>query len=406
MAHYSNTIIPKCMRLGLLLFLAACPRNPDPTATPHESKSTQLPPSATPVSPLPVNTSTAAPVNTTASAGPYPGSPSSFQPLAQRASPAVVTIITEHARMRRSYFGAVPERQKGLGSGFLIDKAGTILTNNHVIAGSTTIQVALSNGKRLEGKVVGVDPPTDVAVVKIEPPEGIVPIPLGDSDTIAVGDWVVAIGNPLGLSHTVTAGILSAKGRSHKEVPINPVGGEYAHFDFLQTDAAINPGNSGGPLLNLKGEVIGINTAINAAGQGLAFAIPIKMVKLMLPSLVKNGRLVRSYIGIGGRDEVDDSTTLEEKGVSIAIVYRNTPAEKAGLKKGDRILAIDGTLIKDFSHLRWLISVVGPNHKATLRVTREGKTFDLPVTLEEAPKTNETPRQPDDDDSITIPLPP
>src|SRR5207247_368139 len=147
-------------------------------------------------------------------------------------------------------------------------------------------EVVLYNDKTIEGKIVGTDPATDVAIVKIDPPEDIAPIPLGDSDALAVGDWVVAIGNPLGLTHTVSAGILSARGRTTKDVPLKPIDGGESYFDFLQTDAAINPGNSGGPLINLKGEVIGINTAINAAGQGLAFAIPINMVKLLIPSLV------------------------------------------------------------------------------------------------------------------------
>src|SRR5262249_18401315 len=159
--------------------------------------------------------------------------------------------------------------------------AGTILTNNHVVSGGNSIEIVLYNDKTIEGKVVGTDPMTDVAVVKIDPPEGIEPISLGDSDALAVGDWVVALGHPLRLTPPVSAGILSARGRTTKDVPLHPIGGGEAYFDFLQTDAAINPGNSGGPLLNLKGEAIGINTAINAAGQGLAFAIPINMVKML-----------------------------------------------------------------------------------------------------------------------------
>jgi serine protease Do len=322
------------------------------------------------------------------------GAPQSFAPLARVAEPAVVTIYIKQRTKKGREF------KKGLGSGFLIDKQGTILTNNHVVDGGNAIDVELFNGKVLEGKIVGTDPMTDVGVVKIDPPEGVSPLPLGDSNAVSVGDWVFAIGNPLGLTHTVTAGILSARGRSFKDVPIKSSVDQY--FDFLQTDAAINPGNSGGPLLNLKGEVIGINTAINAAGQGLAFAIPINMVKQMLPSLVKEGRLVRSYLGVGIEDApLDEKTGV--RGAIITRVYKGTPAGKAGLQSGDQVVAVDGASVKDSSQMRWLVSIAGVGKTVTLRVIRDAKTFDLPVKLEKLPEQRAPkagpPSDDDDDDS-------
>ncbi|MGZ6093688.1 MAG: S1C family serine protease [Polyangiales bacterium] len=355
-------------------------------------KDKPLPASAQPVASPTMGLSTGPVVIPTPAVPGVPaGAPVSFAPLSRAAEPAVVTIIimvkSKHGRLIR----------KGLGSGFLIDKQGTILSNNHVVSGGNAIAVELSNGKRVEAKVLGTDPATDVGVVHIEPPEGIEPISLGDSDQLAVGDWVFAIGNPLGLTHTVTAGILSAKGRTTKDVPLKAPGGADAYFDFLQTDAAINPGNSGGPLLNLKGEAIGINTAINAAGQGLAFAIPINMVKQMLPSLVKEGHLVRSYLGVGIEDaQFDDKTGT--KGAIVFKVYKDTPASKAGLKEQDQILAVDGVSVRDSAQMRWLVSVAGVGKKVTLRVVRDNKAFDLPVKLEKLPEKPSKPSTPDDDE--------
>jgi serine protease Do len=348
---------------------------------PRDNKETKddLPPAATPVATPGMGISTGTPVIVQPpNPGGIAGAPASFAPLVRSAEPAVVTIVIKVKSKKGKMM------MKGLGSGFIIDKAGTIITNNHVVTGGTAIEVVLFNDKTVEGKIVGTDPTTDVAVVKIEPPDGIDPIPLGDSESVAVGDWVVAIGNPLGLTHTVSAGILSARGRTTKDVPLKPIGGGEAYFDFLQTDAAINPGNSGGPLLNLKGEVIGMNTAINAAGQGLAFAIPINMVKQLIPSLVKEGHLVRSYLGVGIEDANTDSSGA--KGAIVNHVWKDTPAEKAGLKENDRVLAIDGVAVRDAQQMRWLVSIAGVGKKVTLRIIRDEKAFDLPVTLEELPK--------------------
>ena len=369
--------------------------------TEAEKKKVDVPPAATPVPSPTLGIATGTPVIVPPSAPGLPaGAPASFAPLARAAEPAVVTIVIKVKTKKGRAF------KKGLGSGFIVDKQGTIITNNHVVAGGNAIDVELFNGKVVEGKVVGTDPMTDIGVVKIEPPEDITPVPLGDSDQIAVGDWVVAIGNPLGLSHTVTAGILSARGRTTKDVPLKAIGGGEAYFDFLQTDAAINPGNSGGPLLNLKGEVVGINTAINAQGQGLAFAIPVNMVKQMLPSLIKEGRLVRSYLGVG----IEDAAVDEKSGVRGAIifkVYKDTPADKAGLKNGDKVLAVDGIAVRDSSQMRWLVSIAGVGKKVTLRVLRDDKAFDLPVKLEKLPeKKTPTPDDDDDeDDESSLPWP-
>jgi serine protease Do len=327
------------------------------------------------------------------------GAPSSFAPLVRTTMPAVVTIyINEKNKRGHTY-------QRGLGSGFLIDKAGTIVTNNHVATGGSILEVVLADDRKYAAKLLGADLLTDVAVIKIDPPEGVEPLPLGDSDSIAVGDWVVAIGNPLGLQHTVTAGIISAKGRTSKDVPMRLKGNVEPYFDLLQTDAAINQGNSGGPLLNVKGEVIGMNTLVNRApgAEGLAFAIPINMIKQMIPSLVKEGRLVRSYIGVGIEDApLDRSTGL--RGARVSRVWPKTPADRAGIKEGDLVLAIDGTPVRDSGQMRWFVSIAGVGRKVTLRVLRDEKAFDLPVTLEQLPERTkptgaaESPATDDDDD--------
>jgi serine protease Do len=352
-----------------------------------------LPPSATIVAPS-AKIARSAPAGTAATSSPSPiGMPGSFAPLASKAAPAVVTIYTKVAgRMGRLV-------RRGLGSGFVIDSQGTVVTNNHVIEGAAEIEVQLADGSAQKGKLLGRDAMTDIAVLRIDPPAGVDALPLGNSDEIAVGDWVVAIGNPLGLSHTVTAGILSARGRSNKDVPLTTSNGGRMYLDFLQTDAAINPGNSGGPLLNLRGEVIGINTAINAQGQGLAFAIPINMVRMLLPALVKDGHLVRAYLGVSTDDAYDGAH--HERGAKIMRVWRTTPADKASLKAGDVIEDVDGQPVRDASHLSWLISISGVGKTVTLRVQRAENEFDLPVTLERMPE--QPPAEPEEDDNFFLP---
>jgi len=324
--------------------------------------------------------------------------PLSFAPIAKQADPSVVTIATigEEIEQLPGFTMRGRRREiKGLGTGFIIDKDGTVLTNNHVIEGAEVITVRLADNREYPGRLVGRDPRTDVAVVRLEakersgagPGAPFQPLPLGDSDGAEVGDWTVAIGNPFGLSHTVSAGIISAKGRTRDDVPLDPTG----YYNFLQTDASINPGNSGGPLLNLRGEVVGINTAIRGGGaQGIGFAIPINMVKQLLPMLLRDGHVTRSALGVRIRDirelAPEDRTELkltDDKGAVIEYVAPGSPADKADLKPGDVIVQFDGQPIDRGTLLSWMASTAGVGKTVTLRVLRTGKAFDLKVTLGE-----------------------
>ncbi len=327
-----------------------------------------------------------------AAGGPV-GAPMSFAPIAKHADPSVVTINTVVEETEPDMFGRARRRvAKGLGTGFVVDKDGVILTNNHVIDEAKSILVKTSDDREFPGTLVGRDSRTDVAVLRIDmkDPKGgppLVPLALGDSDTLDVGDWVVAIGNPFGLSHTVSAGIVSAKGRGKEEVELDPSG----YYNFLQTDASINPGNSGGPLLNLKGEVVGINTAIRGGGaQGIGFAIPVNMVKQLLPMLLRDGHITRSALGVSVRDlrelSPEDKAQLkrtDDKGTLVMAVSRGGPAEKVGLAPLDVILTFDGEPVDRASQLQWLASMAGVGKTVTLRVSREGKPFDIKVTLGE-----------------------
>jgi serine protease Do len=324
--------------------------------------------------------------------------PVSFAPIAKHADPSVVTINTFGEELEPSPFfpGRARRREtKGLGTGFVVDKDGIVLTNNHVIENADQIRVKLSNDKEYPARIVGRDARTDMAVVKIEE-RGLTPLTLGDSDQLEVGDWVVAIGNPFGLSHTVSAGIISAKGRSRHDVPLDPSG----YYNFLQTDASINPGNSGGPLLNLRGEVVGINTAIRGGGaQGIGFAIPINMVKQLLPMLLRDGHITRSALGVRVSDvhdlEGEDLARLklpDDNGTLIEAVEPGGPAQKAGLLAGDVILSFDGRATDRSSLLQWVASTTGVGKTVTLRVSRDGKPFDIKVMLGQLPDSA-VPRQ-------------
>ena len=236
--------------------------------------------------------------------------------------------------------GTIPQKdqvQRSLGSGFIVDKEGYIITNNHVIEGASEIRVRLSTEKEFEAEVVGRDPKTDLALIKIKSWSDLPVLELGDSDKLEIGEWVMAIGNPFGLSQTVTVGIVSAKGR---------VIGSGPYDDFIQTDASINPGNSGGPLFNLQGEVVGINTAIVATGQGIGFAIPINTAKEVVAQLTKKGKVTRGGIGVYVQKMTPDlakSFGLEEnKGALVADVIAGGAAEAGGIKRGDIILRFDG----------------------------------------------------------------
>ena len=351
-------------------------------------------PGANPATSVSTTTTTAPPTSSAPVLVQMSGTPLSFAPIAKTADPSVVTINTVGEEVQVSQFsGRVRKRElKGLGTGFFIDKDGTLLTNNHVVEVegdvAKTISVKTSDDKILPARVIGRDPPTDLAVLKVDLKDAPA-LSLGDSDAIEVGDWAVAIGNPFGLAHTVSAGIVSAKGRTKEEVPLDPSG----YYDFIQTDASINPGNSGGPLLNLKGEVVGINSAIRGGGaQGIGFAIPINMVKQLLPMLLRDGHVTRSALGVRIRDVRDltpeDKTALkisDDKGVVIEDVSPGGPSAKAGLAQGDVILQFDGQPVDRSTHLQWMASTAGVGRTVSVKVLRDGKAQDLKVTLGQLP---------------------
>ena len=270
-----------------------------------------------------------------------------------------------------------PEQLRtGQGSGFIVDAAGLILTNHHVVADAVTIRVRLPDGRSFNAKVLGSDPLTDLALLQIEGKVSNLPVvKLGDSDAMKVGDWVLAIGNPFGLASSVSLGIISGSGRDIRAGPYD---------DFIQTDAAINPGNSGGPLFNLKGEVIGINTAIVGGGAGIGFAVPSKMARTLLPQL-RQGQVVRGWLGVAIQDLTPElAAALKvpvEEGAVVSGVNEDTPAAKAGLKEEDVVVAVDGTTISSASGLSRRIAVARPNQKVRLTLYRQGKKRDLTVTL-------------------------
>ncbi|MDP9150581.1 MAG: trypsin-like peptidase domain-containing protein [Myxococcota bacterium] len=356
-----------------------------------EEAGTALPPGATPLATSQEHPAPAAPPSQSPVAGGVAVrvEPVSFAPIVHAADPSVVTINTVGEEVEESPFThhGRPRTTRGLGTGFVFDKSGVILTNNHVVEGASAIQVKLSDDRDFPGTIVGTDPATDIAVVRIDTKD-LRPLPLGDSDLIEVGDWVVAIGNPYGLSHTVSAGIISAKGRTRQDVPLDPAG----YYDFLQTDASINPGNSGGPLLNLKGEVVGMNSAIRGGGaQGIGFAIPINMMKQLLPMLLRDGHVTRSALGIHiadvreltneDRDALKLAKGVKISGAVIEAVTPGGPASKAGLQSGDIILAFEGHRIDRSTELQWLASTAGVGRPVTLRIQRAGKMFETKVTL-------------------------
>ncbi|HEV8342291.1 MAG TPA: DegQ family serine endoprotease [Candidatus Binatia bacterium] len=285
---------------------------------------------------------------------------------------------------RRFFGGPIPrgpQQQRSLGSGFIIDSDGSILTNNHVVENAQKIVVKLSDEREFEAKVVGKDSKTDIAVVKIDA-RGSLPIAsLGDSDRLEVGEWVMAIGNPFGLDSTITAGIVSAKGRHIGAGPYD---------DFIQTDASINPGNSGGPLINLHGEVVGINSAIfsrTGGNIGIGFAIPINLAKELLPQLKGKGKVTRGYLGVliqKVTPDIAESLGLEKaRGALVANVSKDGPADRAGIKVGDVIIEFDGKEIKDSNELPIIVARTAVNKKARLKVLRDKKEVTLAVAVGE-----------------------
>jgi Do/DeqQ family serine protease len=314
-----------------------------------------------------------------------------FSAVSKKVTPCVVNISTiskkkniqpffEMNPLFEDFFGAPQTRRdKSLGSGFIISKDGYIVTNDHVVRDAESVQVKLSNDKVYDAKVVGGDQKTDIAVIKITAADLPVAV-LGDSDKLEVGQWAIAIGNPFGLERSMTVGVVSATGRSN-------VGIE-TYENFIQTDASINPGNSGGPLLNIHGEVIGINTAIVAAGQGIGFAIPIAMAKPVFTQIMQKGSVSRGYMGVTIQPVTEDlarSFGLKQaRGALVNDVLKGGPAEKAGIRQGDVIIAFNGTEVKDVSHLQRLVAEHGVGKTAKVSVSRDGKAIEVGMTLTNA----------------------
>ncbi len=331
-------------------------------------------------------------------------SPSSFVAAAiQRVGPAVVRIDTERTISAnpvpffndpffRDFFGYDPFpsqprefRQRGEGSGFIIDPNGVIVTNAHVVSGADTVTVTLKDGRKFKGKVRGIDEPSDLAIVKIDG-KNLPVAPLGNSSDVQVGDWAIAVGNPLGLDNTVTLGIVSTLNRSSAQVGIPD-----KRLDFIQTDAAINPGNSGGPLVSDRGEVIGINTAIRPDAQGIGFAIPIDTAKAIKDTLIKGERVQHPYLGIRMLTLTPDlaeqlkadpnapANLPETEGVLIVQVIPNSPAAAAGLRQGDVITRIGGRTVKTAEQLQDVVEKSKINQPLNITVQRGNQTQDLTV---------------------------
>jgi len=319
-----------------------------------------------------------------------------FADLAERVSPSVVYISTEAEDPRDFHHrrGDAPDPfefffprrpRRGLGSGFVLDEEGYIVTNHHVVEDATKVVVKFHDDKEYDAEVVGTDPKTDIAVIKIKKgakAEGLVPVALGDSSSLRVGDWVLAIGNPFGLDHSVTAGIVSAKGRQ-----INRPG-DNAYDDFIQTDAAINPGNSGGPLINLKGQVVGINTAIfsrSGGNIGIGFAIPIDLARQIIPQLIEQGHVTRGWLGVliqpVDQDIADSLQLPEAKGALVAKVFPDSPAEKGGVKVGDVIVEFNGVEVAKSSELPSIVANTPVDKSVDVVVLRDGKRKTLSVTI-------------------------
>jgi serine protease Do len=351
-----------------------------------------------------------------------PGTPGSFSQLVKEARQSVVNISTvkiiKGGRAFRSPFGEddpfhdwferffkdqIPKehRQRSLGSGFIIDKEGFILTNNHVVEKTDEIKVKLANGKEYDADLIGRDPKTDLALIRIKTDKPLSPLPLGDSEALEVGEWVVAIGNPFGLGHTVTAGIVSGKFRQL---------GAGAYDNFIQTDASINPGNSGGPLLNTRGEAVGINSAIysrSGGSIGIGFAIPVNMAKDLLPQL-KKGEVVRGWLGVMVQKitpELKDKLNLEEnRGALVADVTSSGPADKAGIERGDVITSFDGKEVIEMNELPYLVASTPVGRVVKVEVMREGrkKSFEVKIGKLKEEQVEEEPVKEESDLGMTV----
>lgn len=328
--------------------------------------------------------------------------PGSFAALAEQLGPTVVNIqVTKVAPVgdfpgmpapdgpsgepfRRFFRDRMPQPQphrvQGSGSGVIISPDGYVLTNNHVVDGAQEVTVTMADKQVHKAQVVGRDPKTDLAVLKIDAKASLPVAPMGNSTDLKVGEWVVAIGNPFGLGHTVTAGIVSAKGR---------VIGAGPYDDFIQTDAPINPGNSGGPLFNMQGEMVGINTAIVASGQGIGFAIPVDLAKPLIPQLVKTGEVTRGYLGVSIQSvtpELAQAMKLEERqGALVSEVVAGSPAAKAGIRQGDVIIGFNGTTVEGAHDLPAAVAKTPVGEEVTMTLRRDGKTHKVPVTVGKLP---------------------
>jgi len=323
--------------------------------------------------------------------------PANFSDLAEKVRPGVVNIqvvkSVKNAGFEFPFPFRIPENphggpeQQGVGSGFVISADGYILTNNHVVHEATEIKVKLADGKEYDAKVVGRDLKTDLALLKAEGASGLHALQLGDSDSLKVGNWVVAVGSPFGLEQTVTAGIVSAKGR---------VIGSGPYDNFIQTDASINPGNSGGPLLNMEGEVVGINTAIfsqSGGNVGIGFAIPVNMAKEIAPQLKEKGHVTRGWLGVGIQKitpELAKSFGLkEEKGALVSQVVKGGPADKGGLETGDVIVEFDGKKISDSNELPRMVASIPIGKAVSVKVLRAGSLVDREVKIGEMEEQKE-----------------
>ena len=328
-----------------------------------------------------------------------------FMQLAERLSPAVANIsIVQKAHKQRErpfrgfrrpfrepqpfgsdpfreffnrYFDdAPPQGRQSLGSGFIIHPKGLILTNHHVIEEADQIKITLQDKREFQAKVIGRDPKTDLALLKVESDEALPTVPLGDSDALRIGEWVMAIGNPFGLSHTVTAGIVSAKGR---------VIGAGQYDDFIQTDASINPGNSGGPLFNTRGEVVGINTAIIAGGTGIGFATPINLVKELAPQLYEQGKVTRGWLGVMIQQVTPELARTfdlpEARGALVSDVVPESPAAKGGLQQGDIITSFDGGDIEEMHELPRVVAKTEVGKQVEIHILRQGKAKTMSITI-------------------------
>ncbi|OZA07784.1 MAG: 2-alkenal reductase [Methylotenera sp. 17-45-7] len=314
----------------------------------------------------------------------------SYRHAAKKAMPSVVNIFTTKAptpNPHEKFLDDPSQPENSLGSGVIVSTKGLILTNNHVIATADSIEVALSDGRKMSAKVVGTDPDTDLALIKVDA-DNLPAITFASSDKLSVGDVVLAIGNPFGVGQTITQGIVSALGRTHLGINI--------YENFIQTDASINPGNSGGALIDTEGNLVGVNSAIysrSGGSMGIGFAIPATLARQVTEQIIAQGNVTRGWIGIEAQDitpELAESFKLSRpQGALIAGVLRASPADKAGLRAGDILLAIEGKPVIDSAAMLNLIAALKPGQKATLRIARAEAIINISITIGKRPKPND-----------------